>query len=270
MDNTSGSSSPINTLKVDDNQPNSQQGHFALRTKQKAQEHRANWERRQKKFEDKWGNHKLLYQAMKLSMKLSRLEEAAGLTLVLRYLVKNSHPRGKVCHLFVTRGGGQNTLEVCVNLPTDPAKLQKLVEQVFCTCSETLNLDQLYKDFVITQGRIVYDYKQNIMQLNGMRTAAMAHQIRIVEEELGLDEESQEEEKSKTGGEKKNLESGKHKERKKSGYLKASLSFGVFKVTVESRENDKVQFQLEMELMEGTPIGSMNGCHPSGWIKVEY
>lgn len=105
------------------------------------------------------GNPKALYETMETNMRLTRLEEAATLTTALRHLVRHIHPRGKQIG-FPVPGAVDRIQLKCCNLPTDPEELRKLIEMVFRRREEPLDIDELYRDFAITHGRIITDMTQ--------------------------------------------------------------------------------------------------------------
>ncbi|KAG5870360.1 hypothetical protein JTB14_016127 [Gonioctena quinquepunctata] len=96
--------------------------------------------------------------------------------------------------------GGSNSVKV-YNIPTDVDELEGLLKQVFSRRNEVLDLEELYRDFAITHGRIAFDHtkswplaitykisvKIRIGQINCMRSAAVGHEIRKVAEEKKLD-----------------------------------------------------------------------------------
>lgn len=102
---------------------------------------------------------KALYESMEINTRLARLEEAATLTAALRHLVRHTHPRGKQIG-FPVPGAVDRIQLKCCNLPTDPEELRKLVEMVFRRREEPLDIDELYRDFAITHGRIITDMTQ--------------------------------------------------------------------------------------------------------------
>ena len=99
---------------------------------------------------------KALYERAEFNMKLARLEEATNLTMALRHIVRHIHPRGNKIAFPVPVAVDSIQLKCC-SLPTEPAELRKLVEMVFRRREEPLDIDELYRDFVITHGRIITD-----------------------------------------------------------------------------------------------------------------
>lgn len=99
---------------------------------------------------------KQIYQDFELMLKLSRLEEAQTLTTALRQLVRHRHPKGKQI-TFPTPEAVDRIQLRANNLPTDIDKLEDLIHKTFIRREETLDIEQLYKDFVMTHGRLTYD-----------------------------------------------------------------------------------------------------------------
>lgn len=101
----------------------------------------------------------IIYRDIEISARLSRLEEAPTLTLALRHLVRTCHPRGSTVTFPVPEAVDRIQLR-CHNLPTNPDELQPLVEKVFSRRDEPLDLDELYKQFVMTHGHTAFDHTQ--------------------------------------------------------------------------------------------------------------
>lgn len=101
-----------------------------------------------------------IYENFELNLRLSRLEEERHLTMALRHLVRNMHPNGNKI-TFPTLAEVDRIQLRCINLPTDPDTLKSLIDQVYDRRGETYDLESIYRQFVMTYGRIVIDPKQN-------------------------------------------------------------------------------------------------------------
>lgn len=104
-------------------------------------------------------NPNIIYKNLEHNMKLSRLEEPTTLTLALRHITRQLHPNGGRITFPVPASVDKIQLR-CNNLPTEGKELLNLVEQVFKRRQEDLDIEELYKDFVKTHGRITIDPKQ--------------------------------------------------------------------------------------------------------------
>lgn len=97
-----------------------------------------------------------IYKDLEINMKLARLEEPTTLTLALRHLIRQLHPSGRNITFPVPDTVDRIQLR-CANLPTATGDLRVLVEQVFSRRQEVLNFDDLYRDFVMSYGRVTSD-----------------------------------------------------------------------------------------------------------------
>ena len=100
-----------------------------------------------------------IYRKIEHSMKLARLEESATLTLALRYLVRQLHPRGKQITFPIPEAVDKIQLR-CSNLPTNVNDLRTLTHEVFHRRGEKLDFEELYRDFVMSHGRIASDFSK--------------------------------------------------------------------------------------------------------------
>ena len=99
---------------------------------------------------------KQIYQDFELMLKLSRVEEEQSLTTALRHLVRHRHTKGTLI-TFPTPEAVDRIQLRANNLPTDIDKLEDLLHKTFIRREETLDIKKLYKDFVMTHGRLTYD-----------------------------------------------------------------------------------------------------------------
>lgn len=98
----------------------------------------------------------LFYNTIEDSMRLARLEDAAVLITALRHLIRKTHPNGDRITFPVPEAVDRIQLGK-VGVPTDPAELHELLKTVFKRRKETLNIEELYNDFVKTHGRLAFD-----------------------------------------------------------------------------------------------------------------
>lgn len=99
------------------------------------------------------------YENTELSMKLARLEEPKILITALRHIVRKTHPNGNRVTFPVPEAVDRLQLK-CNCLPTNETELLDLLKQVYKRRDESLDIDEVYKDFVMTHGRITIDYTQ--------------------------------------------------------------------------------------------------------------
>lgn len=99
------------------------------------------------------------YESVEYDMRLTRLEEPKLLTTALRHLIRTSHPKGGYITFPVPEAVDRIQLK-CACLPTDAVQLKELTERVFQRREETLDLENLYNDFVKTHGRNTHDFTQ--------------------------------------------------------------------------------------------------------------
>ncbi|KAJ8935311.1 hypothetical protein NQ318_019479 [Aromia moschata] len=99
---------------------------------------------------------KALNEAVEEAMRLSRLEEPATLTTALRHMTRLLHPGGKNISFPVPEAVDRTQLRCC-NLPTDPHELKRLVERAFERREESISMENLYRDFVKSHGRVAMD-----------------------------------------------------------------------------------------------------------------
>ncbi|KAG5870368.1 hypothetical protein JTB14_016135 [Gonioctena quinquepunctata] len=93
-------------------------------------------------------------------MKLSRLEEPKILITALRHYVRHKHTKGdKVT--FPVPGAVDRIQLKCYNIPTEVDELEGLLKQVFSRRNEVLDLEELYRDFALTHGRIAFDHTKS-------------------------------------------------------------------------------------------------------------
>lgn len=100
-----------------------------------------------------------MYELTEDRMRMSRLEEEKHLISALRHLVRTLHEGGRQIAFPVPEAVDRIRLK-CTNLPTDPDKLLGLVLQVFARREEPFDLDGVYRDFVRSHGRTVYNSKE--------------------------------------------------------------------------------------------------------------
>lgn len=88
-------------------------------------------------------------------MRLSRLEEPSILIIALRLVVKSLHPRGDMITFPVPAAVYRIQMKG-VNMPKDAVETKKKqLDQLFERRQEKLDIDELYKDFVMTHSTIV-------------------------------------------------------------------------------------------------------------------
>ncbi|KAG5864208.1 hypothetical protein JTB14_010016 [Gonioctena quinquepunctata] len=101
-----------------------------------------------------------IYANIEVNMKLSRLEEPKILITALRHYVRNKHIKGNKVTFPVPGAVDQIQLK-CYNIPTHIDELEGLLKQVFSRWNEVLDLEELYRDFAITHGRIAFDHTKS-------------------------------------------------------------------------------------------------------------
>lgn len=99
------------------------------------------------------------YALTENGMRMSRLEESKQLITALRHLVRTLHEGGKQI-AFPTPEAVDRIQLKCSNIPTCPEELLSLVLRVFARRQEPFDLDGIYKDFVKSHGRLVFDSRQ--------------------------------------------------------------------------------------------------------------
>lgn len=104
-------------------------------------------------------NPQRTYNKIELNMKLCRLEEERNLLIALRHLVRLLHEGGRQIAFPLPEAVDKIQLR-CSNLPTEPQELMNLLTQVFERRNETLNLNETYRDFMRSYGRVILDPKQ--------------------------------------------------------------------------------------------------------------
>ena len=100
-----------------------------------------------------------IYQNLEHALKLSYLEEPGTLTLALRHIVRNVHEKGTTITFTQIEAVDRIALR-SRNLPTDSSELLKLVNLVFERRGETLNIMNVYDQFVRAHGRTTFDPRQ--------------------------------------------------------------------------------------------------------------
>lgn len=101
-----------------------------------------------------------IYKNFEINMQLSRLEEERTLTTALRHVIRNTHLKGKTITFPTIEAVDRIQLRTC-NLPTDAIKLKELIDLVFKRREEICDTDEIYRQFVMTYGRITLDPKQS-------------------------------------------------------------------------------------------------------------
>lgn len=100
-----------------------------------------------------------IYDNFENTLRLSRLEERNNLTVALRHIVRSLHPKGET--ITFSSPGAVDRLDLrSINLPTEPGELLSLVKQVFVRRNEKLELEEVYRDFVKSHGRVAFDSKR--------------------------------------------------------------------------------------------------------------
>lgn len=100
-----------------------------------------------------------MYDNIENTMRLSRLEERNNLITALRQIVRHKHPKGK----FITFSSPEavDRMELrSINLPTDPEDLWDLVNRAYHRRGEDIELEGIYRDFVLSHGRVTLDPKK--------------------------------------------------------------------------------------------------------------
>lgn len=100
-----------------------------------------------------------IYNNIELTMRLSRLEERNNLTTALRNVVRSLHPKGKDITFNCPAAVDRIDLK-SVNLPTEPTELYNLLNKVFVRRGEELDLEEVYRDFVKSHGRVTFDQRK--------------------------------------------------------------------------------------------------------------
>lgn len=100
-----------------------------------------------------------LYENFEINMRLSRLEEERILTTALRHVVRNIHEHGRSITFPVLEEVDRIQLR-SHNLPTEAKELKQLIDQVFRRRGEKYDIENIYRQFVMTHGRITFDSKQ--------------------------------------------------------------------------------------------------------------
>lgn len=106
------------------------------------------------------GDPRLIYEETEHRMRLSRLEEPCNLISALRQLVRKQHAEGSRVLFPVPEACDRIRLR-SVGLPTDPEDLWQLTQLAFTRRHETLDLDEVYGDFVKVHGTVVFNPREN-------------------------------------------------------------------------------------------------------------
>lgn len=99
------------------------------------------------------------YENTEISMKLARLEDPKTLIMALRHIVRKTHPNGNKITFPVPDAVDRLQLK-CQCLPTEETELLDLLKQVYKRRDEELDINEVYRDFVMTHGRITVDFTQ--------------------------------------------------------------------------------------------------------------
>lgn len=97
-----------------------------------------------------------IYRKIEIDARLTRLEDPAILTTALRHLTRHLHQNGSKIAFPVLEAVDRIHLRSHC-LPTDSQQLRELVERVFVRREESLNLSEIYNQFVLAHGRLVFD-----------------------------------------------------------------------------------------------------------------
>ena len=100
-----------------------------------------------------------IYANLEDAMKLAQLEEPGTLTTALRHLVRFLHKKGDSI-TFTQIDMVDKIILKTKNLPTDTNKLFQLVSRVFTRRGESLDVQEIYEQFVRAHGRIAFDPSQ--------------------------------------------------------------------------------------------------------------
>lgn len=101
-----------------------------------------------------------IYKNFEVNLRLSRLEEEKTLTIALRHIVRNIHPKGRTITFPSLEAVDRIQLK-SNNLPTDAYQLKSLVDQVFERREEVYDIEEIYQQFAMNHGRITIDPKQS-------------------------------------------------------------------------------------------------------------
>lgn len=101
-------------------------------------------------------NPNKFYENLEASYNLSRLEEPSLLTAALRIVVRNMHHNGKSITFPTIEEVDRINLRAS-GITTDPQDLLKLIHKVFERREESLQLNSIYRQFVMAYGRIVFN-----------------------------------------------------------------------------------------------------------------
>lgn len=101
----------------------------------------------------------VIYQNFEETLQLSRMEETPILTTALRHIVRKKTEKGKNI-TFPTIEAVDRIQLRSYNLPTDPELLLQLTSKVFKRRGETLDLEEVYQQFVVAHGRITIDPRE--------------------------------------------------------------------------------------------------------------
>lgn len=100
-----------------------------------------------------------VYDEFELMLKLSRLEERDTHLAALRHLVRKVHENGEKITFPIPDAVDRMDLRT-KNLPTETTELKRLMEAAYNRRGETFDIDEVYKDFVLSYGRIAFDASQ--------------------------------------------------------------------------------------------------------------
>jgi len=100
-------------------------------------------------------NSNKFYESLNNGYILSRLEEPQLLSATLRIIVRNIHPNWKTITLPVIEEVDRINLRSNA-ITTEPKELLELVDKVFTRRNETLQLNEVYRQFVMACGRTVF------------------------------------------------------------------------------------------------------------------
>lgn len=104
-------------------------------------------------------NPQILYTSVEKNLRLGRLEEVQMLTTALRHVTRKLHAKGERVTFPSPEAVDRIQLK-SHGLPTESGELLTLLKEAFKRRDEILDLEQVYKDFVKTHGRITVDIAQ--------------------------------------------------------------------------------------------------------------
>lgn len=100
-------------------------------------------------------NSNTFYENLNLNYNLAKLEEPLMLTAALRIIVRNLHPSGKTITFPIIEEVDKINLRAN-GITSDPQDLLTLIDKVFERRNESFHTNNVYRQFVMAYGRIVF------------------------------------------------------------------------------------------------------------------